>query len=297
MELHQLRYVIAVAAHGSFTKAAERLYLAQPSLSVQIRKLEQELGTPLFERLGRRVRMTAAGEAFLPHAHRAVFEAEEARERVAEVRGLARGRVVLGVLPSVGARLLPTVLAQFTSEHPQVEVRLLEQNVSGEFERLVHDGQLDLAVIRMPKQRADLRGQRLVREPLLALMPPGHPRADGPDIDLSELAGEPFVGMQPGYGLRDLMDQSCRAAGFSPRVVVETTQLSIVHGMVQAGIGVSLLPRLAVGNEVVARSLRDRSACRELGVVWRSGAPLEPAAREFLDLMLAMAAAHSAPWA
>jgi LysR family transcriptional regulator, hydrogen peroxide-inducible genes activator len=295
VELHQLRYVIAVAEQGSFTKAAERLYLAQPSLSVQIRKLEQELGAPLFERLGRRVRMTAAGEAFLPHARRAVFESEQARERVAEVVGLAQGRVALGVLPSVGARLLPTVLAQFTSEHPGVEVRLLEQNVSGEFERLVHDGQLDLAVIRMPKQRADLRVERLVREPLLALVPPGHRLFGGHDVALSELAGEPFVGMQPGYGLRELMDETCRAAGFLPRVVVETTQLSIVHGMVRAGIGVSLLPRLAVGNEVAALSLRDRAACRELGVVWRSGPPLEPAVRAFLDLMLQMASVHSAP--
>jgi LysR family hydrogen peroxide-inducible transcriptional activator len=297
VELHQLRYVITVAEEGSFTKAAERLYLAQPSLSVQIRKLEQELGTPLFERLGRRVRVTAAGEAFLTHARRAVFESEQARERVAEVRGLARGRVALGVLPSVGARLLPTVLAQFTSEHPQVQVRLLEQNVSGEFERLVHDGQLDLAVIRMPKQRADLRGQRLVREPLLALVPPGHPLSADRDIDLSELAGEPFVGMQQGYGLRELMDETCREAGFVPRVVVETTQLSIVQGMVRAGIGVSLLPRLAVGNEVAALALRDRAACREFGVVWRAGPPLEPAVQEFLDLMLRMASAHSAPWA
>jgi LysR family transcriptional regulator, hydrogen peroxide-inducible genes activator len=295
VELHQLRYVIAVAEQGSFTKAAERLYLAQPSLSVQIRKLEQELGAPLFERLGRRVRMTAAGEAFLPHARRAVFESEQARERVAEVAGLAHGRVALGVLPSVGARLLPTVLAQFTTEHPGVEVRLLEQNVSGEFERLVHDGQLDLAVIRMPKQRADLRVERLVREPLLALVPPGHRLFGGHDVALSELAGEPFVGMQPGYGLRELMDETCRAAGFLPRVVVETTQLSIVHGMVQAGIGVSLLPRLAVGNEVAALSLRDRAACRELGVVWRYGPPLEPAVRAFLDLMLQRASAHSAP--
>ena len=294
MELHQLRYVLAVSEAGSITRASERLHLAQPSLSTQIRKLERELGIPLFERLGRRVRLTAAGEAFVAHAERALREVDEARRGVEAVRGLRRGRVSFGVLPSAGARLVPGVLARFVREHPGVEVRPREQNLSGAFEQLVHAGTLDLAVIRMPHSRDGLEATPLVREPMMALLPPEHELAvaAGP-MPLCALADEPFVGMVPGYGLRELLDASCQTAGFTPRVVVETTQLGTVHGMVRSGVGVSVLPRLCLVPDVIARPLADPQARRELGVVWRSGPPLEAAPAALLEMLLADAAAHS----
>lgn len=293
MELHQLRYVVAVARAGSFTRAAENLYLAQPSLSVQIRKLEQELGVPLFERLGRRVQLTAAGEAFLEHAERALFELAQARERVDDVRGVRQGRIALGALPSVGARLLPGVLAAFKAAHPGVQTMLLEQDVSSEFERMVHAGQLDLAVIRMPKGRADLSGQVLLREPLVVVVPPEHPLQSRKRVSLRDLAELDFVAMRRSYGLRELMDRICLRAGFEPRVTVETGQLSIIWGMVRAGIGISLLPKLAAGTEVPTVPLVERYAYRELGVVWRSGQPLSPPAAAFLKMLLDSASQHS----
>jgi DNA-binding transcriptional LysR family regulator len=142
-------------------------------------------------------------------------------------------------------------------------------------------------------RRNDLRGTQLIREPLQALLPPGHSLAGDDEIPLSALASEPFVGMNPGYGLRELMDMACRVAGFTPRVIVASTQLGTVHGMVAAGLGVSVLPRLAAGEESIAVRLADRSVCRELGVVWRSGSALDPPTQAFLALLLEQASRHS----
>jgi LysR family hydrogen peroxide-inducible transcriptional activator len=289
MELHQLRYVLAVARAGSFTRAAEELFLAQPSLSVQVRKLERELGVPLFQRLGRRVELTTAGQAFLEHVEPALFHLEQAREQAAAVRGLDRGRVAIGVLPSVGAALLPAVLAQYRFAHPNIEVRLTEQNVSAEFERTVQTGKLDLAVIRTPWARPGLTGRTLVREPLVAMLPPGHPMAGLDALDLARLAEEDFVGMHRGYGLRELMETVCLRAGFAPRVTVETSQLSVLWGMVRSGVGVSILPRLATTGYPQTVPLTDPAATRELGVVWREGGALSPAAAAFLDVLVAAA--------
>ncbi|MEU3275399.1 LysR substrate-binding domain-containing protein [Saccharomonospora sp. NPDC006951] len=286
MELHQLRYVAAVADAGSFTRAAEVLYLAQPSLSVQIRKLEKELGVALFERLGRKVTLTTAGEAFLEHARPALFHLERAREEAVAVRDLQRGRLAIGALPSVGATLLPKVLADYRAAYPDVELRLIEHNVSAEFERMVQVGELDLAVVRAPWERPGITGRVLIREPMVAMLPPGHRLADRAELDLAELSGDDFVGMQQGSGLRSILETACRRHGFTPKVTVETEQLSVLCGMVRNGVGVSVVPRLvASGYEPTVR-LNDPRDSRELGVVWRAGGQLAPAALALLDLLL-----------
>lgn len=285
MELHQLRYFVAVAREGSISRAAANLFLAQPSLSTQIRKLEQDVGTELFERLSRRVVLTAAGEAFLEHAERALAELEHGRERVADVLGVHRGRVSVGVLPSVAAHLLPPVLAGFRNAHPGVRVQLVEHDVSREFEQMVRGGDLDLAITRLPVTLPGLHWHTLVREPILLLVPPDHPLRDRGPVPLRALADEEFVSMRAGYGLRELADQLCAAAGFTPRVALETGQLFIVRGMVHAGMGVALLPRLAAGGEQRVVSISEPRACRELGVVWRPTAPPSPPVAAFLDAL------------
>jgi LysR family hydrogen peroxide-inducible transcriptional activator len=243
MELHQFRYFVTVVREGTFTRAAERLYITQPSLSEQIRKLETELGSPLFQRLGRRLALTSAGEAFLPHAERVLLEVEQARARVQEVRGLRLGRLSIGVLPSAAARLLPALLAEFRSRHPGVEVVLREEAVSADAEHLVHEGALDLAIIRLPRRRVDLEERFLVREPMVLVVAPGHRLADRRSVALAELAEEPFVAMRSGHGLRELLERQCREAGFEPRIVFETGQLASAVGLVLAGAGVAVVPR------------------------------------------------------
>src|SRR5437660_148359 len=285
MELHQLRYFVTVVRDGTFTKAAERLYITQPSLSEQIRKLETELGSPLFQRLGRRLALTSAGESLLPHAEKVMFELEQARARVQEVRGLRRGRLSIGVLPSVSARLLPKFLAEFRHQHPGIEVSLREENDSVEFEQMVHEGVLDLAIVRLPARRNDLEVEFLVREPLVMVAPPGHRLGDKRSVALAELANESFVTMKPGHGLRECLQKFCRQAGFDPRIVFEAGHLGSVIGLVLAGVGITVVPRMAAGLEGRRIRVRDSFAYRDLGVIWRQGQPLSPPARLFLDMM------------
>lgn len=296
MELNQLRNFVAVAREGSITRAAATLFLAQPTLSIRIRKLEQQLGTPLFERLARRVVLTAAGEAFLEHAERALAEVERGRQRVEEVAHGRRGRVAVGVLPSVGARVLPAVLAAFRAEHPAITVHLVEHDVSREFEELVQAGELDLAITRMPVTLTGLGSRTLVREPILLLVPPNHRLRGRPSVRLADLADDDFVCMRSGYGLRELADQLCAAAGFTPRVVMETGQLAIVHGMIDSGLGVALLPRLAAGGADGAIVVSDPPARRELGVVWRRSAVDSPPVAAFLDVLLASVTDERDAW-
>ncbi|HET8682571.1 MAG TPA: LysR substrate-binding domain-containing protein [Micromonosporaceae bacterium] len=286
MELHQLRYVLAVAEAGSFTRAAEALYLAQPSLSVQIRKLERELGVSLFERLGREVTLTSAGEAFLEHARPALFHVRRAREEAVAVRKLERGRIAIGALPSVAATVLPRVLAAYRAAHPDIEVILAERNLSSEFEQMVQAGELDLAVVRVPWRRPSLAGQVLIREPMVAMLPPGHRLSGRQEIDLAELSGDDFVAMPPGSGLRTLLESACQRHGFVPAVTVQTEQLPALCGMVRNGMGVSVVPRLVATGYPVTVALADPRACRELAVVWRSAGQLAPAALVLLDTML-----------
>jgi DNA-binding transcriptional LysR family regulator len=285
MELHQLRYFVTVVREGTFTRAAEHLYITQPSLSEQIRKLESELGSPLFERLGRTLALTSAGEAFLPHARRVLFEVEQARLHIQEVRGLRRGRLAIGVLPSPAARLLPRFLAEFRRHHPQVEVVLHEENASAAVEEMVHQGTLDLAIIRLPKRRLDLEAEVLLREPLVLVVPPEHPMVGRRSVALAELAQEPFVAMKDGYGLRELLETVCDRAGFAPRIVVEASHVGSVVGLVTAGVGVTVVPRMAAGSEVRRIRIRDPHAFRDLGVIWRRGCAPAPATSEFLELL------------
>ena len=285
MELHQLRYFVAVAHEGSFTAAASRLFLSQPSLSVQIRKLERDVGARLFERTSRQIVLTAAGAALLEHAQVALDQLERGRERVAEVSDLREGEVRVGVLPSIGARMLPGVLAEFRRAHPRVVVRIVEHDVSREFEQLVRSGELDLAITRMPLTLSGLHTDVLVREPVLLLVPAGHRLAGVEEATLVELAGEEIVGMRAGYGLRDLADRLLAEAGVRPRVVLETGQLAILHGMVAAGMGVALLPRLAAGDGLTV-PLVDPSAVRELGVVSRVSAHVSPPVQAFRRSLL-----------
>lgn len=284
-----MRYVLAVARAGSFTRAAEELFLAQPSLSTQIRKLEKELGVELFRRLGRRVELTSAGEAFIEHIEPALFQIEQARAQAVAVKTLDRGRLAIGVLPSVGATLLPDVLAAYRAAHPGIEVELIEHNQSVAFERMVQTGKLDLAVIRMPWVRPGVTGRLLLRDPMVAMLPRTHRLATAPSIQLVQLADDDFVGMHRGYGLRDLMETVCLRSGFSPAVTVETSQLSVLCGMVRSGVGVSVVPRLAATGYHPAVPLDDADAYRELGVVWRAGGRLPPAAAAFLDRVVAAA--------
>jgi LysR family hydrogen peroxide-inducible transcriptional activator len=298
VQLHQLRYVLAVAEHGSFSKAAEQLFLSQPALSVQVRKLERELGVALFERLGRRVVLTSAGEAFAGHVRSALAQLDQARRSAEDEGHMRTGRVAVGALPSVAARLLPRILADFQAAHPRVEVRLIEHDVPVELERMVAEGALDLAVVRKPRARVDLAARTVIREPMVALLPARHRLAGAAEVRCVDLADERFVAMGSGSGLRALFDAAWERAGLVPDVAVETTQLATLWGMVDSGVGLAMVPRLASRGTAPSRGIAivpvAGAAHRELVVVWRDGGPLPPAPAAFLADLTAGTAELSA---
>jgi LysR family hydrogen peroxide-inducible transcriptional activator len=245
MEVHQLRYVCAIAETGSFSRAAERCQVAQPSLSQQVLKLEEDLGAKLFDRLGRSIRLTEAGRAFLPHARSILTQMEEARASVAEQGADVRGSVTAGVIPTIAPYLMPQYTAAFARKYPEAKLRIVEETTPVLVEGL-RNLSVDLAILALPLRHKDLETYPLRTEPLFAVLPKDHPRAGAKTLALKELRGEPFVMLRDGHCFRDLSLATCTHARITPRIAFESGQFSSLLGMVAAGVGVSLVPEMAV---------------------------------------------------
>jgi DNA-binding transcriptional LysR family regulator len=245
VQFQQLAYFLAVAETRHFTHAAERMRVAQPSLSKQIKTLETELGAPLFSRARGNVTLTPAGEALLPLARRMLADAETARREVAELAGLRRGRVRLGATPSLCAGLLADVLARFHGDYPGVELQV-EEGGSRDLVRDLARGQLDLALIILPLQSSDpsLVTEEILREDLVvaSASKPGR----RPYMRIDELRGRSLVMFRRGYDLREATLTACRQAGFEPRFAVEGGEMDAVLRFVEAGLGVAVVPSMVL---------------------------------------------------
>jgi DNA-binding transcriptional LysR family regulator len=287
MELRHLRYLVAVAEEASFTRAAARLHVAQPGVSAQIRQLERELGQPLLDRSGRRVTLTAAGAAVLPHARAALAAAAAVTDAVGEVTGLLRGRVSIGTVTSISSEGfdLPGLLARFHRDHPQVEITLTAAN-SDQLIRSLHDGRLDLAVLGLgPAVPAGLGLRVISEEPLVAAVAPGHPLAARKTITLRALAGYPLISLPPGTGLRGCLDAACAAAGLTPAITLEAGDPRILAQLASHGLGVAVLPASITGarrGELHAATITRPALCGRIALAWPAGGPANPAARELI---------------
>ena len=288
VELRQLHSFVTVAELGNFTRAAETLHVAQPSLSQQIRALERELGTALFERTSRRVRLTPAGESLLPHARRALAAVEDARHDLREQMAQPSGPVRLGATPTVAIHLLPDWLGAFNRSFPLVELRLLEGGALTLETELI-SGALDLAIVTLPTHHAGLQAAVIVEEELLLGVAPAHPFAGRGEVALAEAAREPFVLYREGYGLRESLLSACQQAGFRPRVVLDGGETETVLRLCAAGVGVTLVPPLALdgspGRPAGVR-LRPPAPRRTLGLAWRDERYLTRAPRALRDDLL-----------
>lgn len=244
MEFRQLRYFLAVAEHLHFTIAAERLGMAQPPLSHQIIKLEREIGTRLFIRHPRRVELTEAGRIFKEGAQRVLAEAEETLELVRQAARGESGQLSLGFAGStVFHPLVAATLRRFRQHHPQVIIKTQESNSTALLDKVL-DAHVDCAFIRLPLDCRQLRVEPLVQEDMLAVLPCGHPLEGQRPLRLSQLAEESFILFPRSIGpdLHDAIISACHRAGFSPRVDMESPQISSTVHMVAAGFGVTLIP-------------------------------------------------------
>src|SRR5579864_1995607 len=301
MEMHQLAYFESVSRHLHFTRAAEELNVAQPSVSQQIRKLENELGAPLFHRMKRHVALTEAGKTFLPHARAVLQRLEEARLEVQELSGLRKGTLAVGAPPSVGTHLLPKALAAFSQRHPGIALSFREAG-SRTLVSLLEEGELDLAVIIQPVRHPALVADPLIEEELLLAVPRMHHLAHGDfeqRVRMAQLKQEPFVLLREGaYDLRDQTLAACRKAGFEPQVALDGGEMDSMLRFVAAGIGLAILPEMVLGDldvrdgPVALRRLQPRLT-RSLVLARRRDRYFSAAAREFTTVLVEAARSTS----
>ncbi len=294
MELHQLEYFVAVAEEASFTRAANRVHVAQPGVSAQVRRLESELGQQLLDRSGRSVRLTEVGTAVLPFARAALSAVANARLAVAELAGLVCGQVTVGMVSGCALPVLAELLAAFHDLYPGVSIALTEDN-SDRLIELLREGRLDLALIGAAGATAPgVETAVIVAEELVAAVHPGHPLAASGSVTVNALRDLPLVSLPRGTGVRAALDAACAQAGFTPRIVFEASALPMVAQLATRGLGVAILPAsaatgvgpaTAVGPAgpatavpIISPSIRSR-----LELAWNSAPPASPAARALAD--------------
>jgi LysR family transcriptional regulator, hydrogen peroxide-inducible genes activator len=255
MEVNQLRYVCAIADTGNFSRAAERCRIAQPSLSQQVQKLEDDLGVKLFDRLGRSIRLTEAGRAFIPRARAILEQLDAARSSAADKNADLRGNVTVGVIPTVAPYLMPAYTASFAKKFPDAKLRIIEETTSVLVEGL-RDLSIDVAILALPLRHKDLELFPIRTEPLFAVLKINHPRARAKSLALKDLRGESFVMLRDGHCFRDLSIAACANARVTPRIAFESGQFSSLFGMVAAGVGISLAPEMAIDRNAGCRYVR-----------------------------------------
>ncbi len=295
--MHQLAYFESVSRHLHFTRAAEELNVAQPSVSQQIRKLEDELGTPLFHRMKRRVALTEAGTLFLRHTRAVLQQLEEARIEVQELSGLRKGSLAVGAPPSVGTHLLPKALAAFSRQHPGISLTFREGG-SRTLVQLLEEGELDLAVVIQPIRHPVLETLPLLDEELLLAVPKTHRLASNgkTSVKLKELAQEPFVLLREGaYDLRDQTLSACRRVGFEPHVALDGGEMDSVLRFVAENLGVAILPAMVLRDVdprrgPVAVRLRSPRLTRTLVLARRRDRYFSASAQEFMRILRAAVA-------
>jgi DNA-binding transcriptional LysR family regulator len=287
MDLRRLRLFLAVVEGGGMTRAAEAEHVSQPSVSQAIRELEAELGTDLFHRVGRRVLLTAAGEALVEPARQVLRDVETGRAAVEAVAGLDAGRLDLVALPTLAADPVAPLVGAFRRAHPGVDIALADPADAAALVDLVASGACELGITAGPVTEPRLASHELVRQDLLAVLPPGTNASH--TMAVSTLARFPLVTAPPGTTTRTQLEEAFADARVSPRVAVVTAQREAILPLVLAGAGATLFPRplaeqaAALGAVVV--SLRPRLA-RPVHLFHREG-PLSPAASAVRTLALA----------
>ena len=271
MEIHQLRYFVSVAEIGSFTRAAQACYVAQPSLSQQIRKLEEELGQPLFERLGRNVRLTPAGHILYERATRILASLAEARDALRDPSRLHEGEIQVAAIPTVAPYLLPRLLKAFTRSYRGAEVTVHE-DFTAEIVRHCAAGDVDLGIVALPIEDERLAVEPLFSEDLLVAIPSKHALARKRRITLEELTRERFVLLSEIHCLGAQIVRFCERQGCTPAVTCRSAQLLTVQELVGLGQGVSLVPEMAArmdrSGKIVYRNLTGTKASRTLAMIW-----------------------------
>ncbi len=285
MRLEQFAYAVAVAEEESFSRAGDRLGVAQPSLSRQIRLLEQQLGLRLFHRGPGHptVELTPDGAAILPFLRRVLADVEAITAEARALAGTDTGHLRLGATPSLTTSLLPEVLARFRDRHPGLVLSIVEAG-SRDLVSSVADGGVDLAFVVLPVDQSQVATQALFDERLVLAVPRSHPLAGSRQVRLADLASMPMVVFRPGYDLREVTLDAFRRAGLTPRVALEGGEMDGVLAFVAAGLGAAIVPGLVLeaNPELVGLPFADGDLSRTVALAYRSDRPLPRAAAALL---------------
>ena len=294
LKLKDLRYLVAVADTRHFGRAAERSFVSQPTLSAQLKKLEDYLGVQLIERAPKRVQLTAAGEEIVERARRILDASEEIVELARGHRDPLAGRLRLALLPTIGPYLLPNVAARLRKQLPRLELMLYEYQTDPMLEKL-HSGEIDVGILALPVQMDGLDSYELYREPFTVAMPAGHKLAQRSSIKVDDLNHETLLLLEDGHCLRDQALDICASTGVHEKQDFRATSLETLRQMVAAGVGITLLPELAgrgaYGNArgVVIKPFAKPVPTRTIGAVWRKSS----ARREAIHALCKQIEAHA----
>lgn len=288
MEMHQLRYVVAVARTGNFSRAAEQCHVAQPSLSQQIQKLEEELGEKLFDRTRRSARLTAHGRSFLPRAQRILEEVDAAVREATDAKDILQGTLHVGVLPTIAPYLLPAVIKRFARVAPGVEL-VVHEDTTAQLLKLALACEIDLVLASLPLGDERFTVRELFTEELRIALPPGHPLVRKRSLQPVDLEGERFIVMKEGHCLGDQVLHFCDNRDVHPNISFRSAQLETIQALVAAGMGVSLIPAMAVepkrNGRPEYRSLARPTPSRQIVAAWPVRRPPGRAGDEFLEVV------------
>ncbi|MEP1897308.1 LysR family transcriptional regulator [Alloalcanivorax venustensis] len=285
MDTQALTAFLAVAESGSFSTAAERLFITQPAVSKRIAQLEQQLGTRLFDRVGRRIRLTEAGEALLPRARQVLLDLEDMGRAISNLTGTVSGTLRIGTSHHIGLHRLPPVLRRFSREYPDVKLDIHFIDSEEAWEAVLH-GDLEMGVVTLPPQPDPrLHSQAVWQDPLVFMAAPEHPLARLERVPLETLTGYSAILPSPVTFTRRIVESLFEEQALTLNISMSTNYLETIHMMVSIGLGWSVLPETMLDDSVVRLNVDTALPVRRLGVVTHPGRSRSNAAGAFLDIL------------
>ncbi|WP_028588736.1 LysR family transcriptional regulator [Paenibacillus massiliensis] len=284
MELLQLQYFIAVARLEHMTEAARSLHVTQSSLSKTIQRLEEDLGVPLFDRIGRKLRLNEFGSTFLRRAERALFELQQGKQEINDLSSPEHGTLELAVTT---ASRLPHILREFRKKRPHIQFHV-QMLTTQEMVTRLHRGEVDFCLASPPIQGEDIECRIVFIDPIVVAVPNSHRLADRSSVSLNELSDESFVGVKRGYGTRDLVDSICESVGFLPKYVYEGDEPARLSSLVEAEIGIAFIPSTARNSSehIKYLSVENQGLVREIALLWHRSRYISRAALEFHEVVV-----------
>ncbi|CAM4352262.1 LysR family transcriptional regulator [Listeria ivanovii] len=290
MELRQLKYFMEVARVKHMTKASENLHVAQSAVSRQITKLEEELGVPLFDRIGRNMQLTSVGQDFLNQATIALNELQKAEALVTEYIDPAKGTVRVGLPNSLSTKVLPSVISAFREKYPQITYQFME-GTNEELTEMLISGVLDMTFLSpVPESDDQMEAVRFFDEKLKLIVPKTHPLAENFNVSLKELAKEKFVLYPEDFDLYKIVTNTAIKKGFEPEIAFQSRDFYTIQGLVGAGLGISILPEMildgAIFKETKSIALQDKELRRSVGIITTKKRNLSPSENLFRSFII-----------